>query len=119
MMARPLCALEAPQFRADRLVAGPPPVGLTKKQKVEQWLTDVVLHEIGHTLVRLFLDPAAARGRFIAEPNVGDYLLGPALFRELEGVLFNRDGLRSYASRREMVDILKKILTSTPSYHAD
>jgi hypothetical protein len=267
MMARPLCVLEAPQFRGDQPAAGLLPAGLTKKQKVEQWLTDIVLHEIGHTLglrhnfkgslvppsssvmdylddpdsiavvrpgsydtaaiqflygisqsrptdpfcnddalsadvdcnifdkgdpfeqvkpeyaevvtlvldgfpvssmarspsvnrlaqfiragttsvikrdafqtmvalvkvdpartpapsgflaaaideweramlMRLFLDPATARGRFIADPNVGDYLLGPALFREVEGVLFNRDGIRSYASRRAMVDILKKL----------
>lgn len=63
-------------------------------------------------LTRLFLDPATARGRFTADPNMGDSLLGPAIQLELEGVLSNRDGIRSYESRRAMVDILKKVQTA-------
>ena len=62
-------------------------------------------------LARLFLDPASARGRFTADPPVTDSVLGPAILREVEGVLVNRDGIRSYESRRAMVDILKKVQT--------
>ncbi|MET0592785.1 MAG: zinc-dependent metalloprotease [Polyangiaceae bacterium] len=268
MQAEPLCALEAPQFRAQELAASPLPAGLTKKEKVERFLTDTVLHEIGHTLglrhnfkgslvppstsvmdylddagsialvkpgsydlaavrylydlsttrptdafcndsalsldpecntfdqgdpfqqartdyaglvtlvlegrygangarhpwvnflaqfirsgvssfvkrmafedliaqvkvdpartppppranlidqwerlvlARLFLDPNTARGRFTADPNIGDSVLGPAIQLELENVLRNRDGIRSYESRRVMVDILKKVQTA-------
>jgi hypothetical protein len=49
MIARHLCTLEAPSFRADYVRKGAP-AGLTKKQKVEQFLTHIALHEIGHIL---------------------------------------------------------------------
>jgi hypothetical protein len=49
MIARHLCTLEAPSFRAD-FVRQAAPAGLTKKQKVEQFLTHIALHEIGHIL---------------------------------------------------------------------
>ncbi len=53
MNTRPLCVLWAPQYRdADALAAitaSPIKTG-TKKQKVEAFLTHVLLHEIGHTL---------------------------------------------------------------------
>jgi hypothetical protein len=267
MQSHPLCVLQAPQFRSERAAPDAMPAGLTKKEKVERFLTDVVLHEIGHTLglrhnfkgslvppsssvmdylddpdsiavirpgtydvgairylyglssarptepfcndegirldptcnyfdkgdpyqfvrsnyeqlaslaldglgsprsayinpmaefvraggsalirrdafeimvakfkvdparapaptperaflidewerivlARLFLDPANQRGRFTADPVVND-LAGQAIFRELEGVLLNRDGIRSYVARRAMVDILKKVQHAT------
>jgi hypothetical protein len=49
MIARHLCTLEAPSFRAND-VREAPLAGLTKKQKVEQFLTHIALHEIGHIL---------------------------------------------------------------------
>jgi hypothetical protein len=63
-------------------------------------------------LARLFLDPASQRGRFTADPAVNDGA-GQAMFRELEGVLLNRDGIRTYVARRAMVDILKKVQHAT------
>ncbi|HEX2568891.1 MAG TPA: zinc-dependent metalloprotease [Polyangia bacterium] len=54
---RPLCLLWAPPYRdIDGAPAGASSsrsaalAGLTKKQKVERYLTHVVLHEVGHTL---------------------------------------------------------------------
>ena len=49
MLANHLCTLEAPSFRAG-YVADALPAALTKKQKVEQFLTHIALHEIGHIL---------------------------------------------------------------------
>ena len=49
MVAQHLCTLEAPLFRADYAVPAMP-AGLTKKQKVEQFMTHIALHEIGHIL---------------------------------------------------------------------
>lgn len=58
MVDKPLCELEAPQARAalqahkpaDKNGATAAVASLTKQQKVEQYLTHVVLHEVGHTL---------------------------------------------------------------------
>ncbi|PTL79967.1 zinc-dependent metalloprotease [Vitiosangium sp. GDMCC 1.1324] len=57
MKGTPLCELEAPQFRAPALGLAQlenslqgASAALTKKQIVEQYLTHVVLHEVGHTL---------------------------------------------------------------------
>lgn len=59
-------------------------------------------------LARLFLDAPITRGLFTADPILDSSLFAP-LLTEIEGVLFNRDGIRSYRSRRAMVDILKKL----------
>lgn len=54
MNTKPLCVLWAPKYRdADALAAIKAPItkaGMTKKQKVEAYLTHVLVHEIGHTL---------------------------------------------------------------------
>ena len=57
MPPQSLCKAWAPRYRGDAdfaaaetNVADPAATVLTKKQKVEQFLTHVVLHEIGHTL---------------------------------------------------------------------
>jgi hypothetical protein len=60
-------------------------------------------------LSRLVLDAAGDRGYFVDDPDVSDATLGPALTAELSAVLLNGDGIRSYKSRRTMVDILKKV----------
>jgi hypothetical protein len=49
MIAKHLCTLEAPSFRAN-YVPQAAPSALTKKQKVEQFLTHIALHEVGHIL---------------------------------------------------------------------
>ena len=49
MIAHHLCTLEAPSFRGG-YVPEAAPSALTKKQKVEQFLTHIALHEIGHIL---------------------------------------------------------------------
>jgi hypothetical protein len=63
-------------------------------------------------LSRLVLDDAAARGNFTDDPDATDPALGPALVAELKAVLMNGDKIRSYKSRRTMVDILKKLQTA-------
>ena len=53
MNTKPLCVLWAPQYRdADAITASPIKTAssMTKKQKVEAYLTHVLVHEIGHTL---------------------------------------------------------------------
>jgi hypothetical protein len=60
-------------------------------------------------LSRLVLDDAADRGNFTADPDASDITLGPALVAEVKAVLLNGDGIRSYKTRRTMVDILKKV----------
>ncbi|HMJ52365.1 MAG TPA: zinc-dependent metalloprotease [Polyangiaceae bacterium] len=68
-------------------------------------------------LSRLVLDDAGDRGYFVDDPDVSDAALGPALTAEVKAVLLNGDGLRSYPSRRTMVDILKKV-QSAAAYRA-
>jgi hypothetical protein len=60
-------------------------------------------------LSRLVLDAPGSRGYFVADPDVSDPVLGPALIAEIKAVLLNGDGIRSYKSRRTSVDILKKV----------
>ncbi len=57
---------------------------------------------------RLYLDPASSRGLFTADPPV-DPLLTPAILEQLRANLLNVDGVRSYPTRRVVVDILKKM----------
>ncbi len=57
---------------------------------------------------RLYLDPASARGLFTADPPV-DPLLTPAILEQLRANLLNLDGVRSYPTRRVVVDVLKKM----------
>jgi hypothetical protein len=45
----------------------------------------------------------------VADPDVGDAVLGPLLTAEVKALLLNGDGIRSYKSRRASVDILKKV----------
>ena len=63
-------------------------------------------------LSRLVLDDEADRGNFTDDPDAEDPALGPALIAELKAVLMNGDKIRSYKSRRTMVDILKKLQTA-------
>ncbi|HMI82730.1 MAG TPA: zinc-dependent metalloprotease [Polyangiaceae bacterium] len=68
-------------------------------------------------LARLVLDDPADRGYFVADPDVSDPALGPALTAEVKAVLLNGDAIRSYKSRRNAVDILKKV-QSADAYRA-
>jgi hypothetical protein len=63
-------------------------------------------------LTRLVLDEPAVRGNFRDDPDANDPELGPALTAEVKAVLLNGDKLRSFKSRRTMVDILKKVQTA-------
>jgi hypothetical protein len=58
------------------------------------------------TLARLYLDPAASRGTFTANPPNSPELL-PLVIADVKAILLNTDGVRSYTARRTMVDILK------------
>ncbi|MBZ4420837.1 zinc-dependent metalloprotease [Myxococcus sp. RHSTA-1-4] len=58
------------------------------------------------TLARLYLDPAASRGIFTANPPNSPELL-PLVIADVRAILLNTDGIRSYTARRTMVDILK------------
>ncbi|NMO14574.1 hypothetical protein HPC49_13580 [Pyxidicoccus fallax] len=58
------------------------------------------------TLARLYLDPAASRGTFTANPPNSPELL-PLVVADVRGILLNVDGVRSFTARRTMVDILK------------
>ncbi|MCK8497719.1 zinc-dependent metalloprotease [Myxococcus fulvus] len=57
-------------------------------------------------LARLYLDPATQRGPFSANPPDSPALTSLVL-ADVQGILLNADGVRGYAARRAMVDILK------------
>jgi hypothetical protein len=61
-------------------------------------------------LSRLYLDDDGLRGDFTADPAANSKV-APLILKELQGNLLNSDGIRSYATRRAMVDILKKLQT--------
>ena len=61
---------------------------------------------------RLFLDDASLVGNITAAVPTSTTWLNRYL-PELRGILLNTDGLRNYASRRAMVDILKKFQVQT------
>lgn len=65
-------------------------------------------------LSRLYLDPLLARGGAVPrnDPAPTDPVIGPLARGELFGILLNQDGIRSFASRRNCVDILKKMQTA-------
>jgi hypothetical protein len=76
----------------------------------------------GRLFARLYLDTPDKRGdannggAFLQDPPV-DAAVTPLLLTELKGNLVNSDGFRSYATRRQMVAILKK-LQLTPALTA-
>jgi hypothetical protein len=59
-------------------------------------------------LSRLYLDDPSLRGTFSGDPAV-DAQVTPLVLAELQGNLVNTDKIRTYATRRAMVDILKKM----------
>lgn len=61
----------------------------------------------------------ADRGAFTANPPNSSTLL-PQVIADLKAILLNVDGVRSYAARRTMVDILKaqQTLASYSALHA-
>jgi hypothetical protein len=61
-------------------------------------------------LSRLYLDAAAVRGSFTADPSLNSTLT-PLIMTELRGNLTNADNVRSFETRRLVVDILKKLQT--------
>jgi hypothetical protein len=65
-------------------------------------------------LARLYLDALELRDLFTSDPPLVDGYASDVL-GELRGQLLNVDGVRSFASRRTAVDILKK-LQVTPAY---
>lgn len=60
---------------------------------------------------RLYLDAEALRGTYKKDPPTNDAALNAAVLEQLKGILKNSDGIRSYASRRVAVDVLKKLQT--------
>ncbi len=62
-------------------------------------------------LNRLYLDPAAARGTFSADPT--DPAITALALAQAKGILLNSDSVRSFASRRVSVDVLKKMQSLT------
>ena len=67
-------------------------------------------------LSRLFLDLPALRGTFAGDPTVQNPAF-PAIFNEVVANLQNVDGIRSFTTRRAMVDILGR-LQLTAAYDA-
>ena len=67
-------------------------------------------------LARLYLDPASKRDAFTATPPE-DAAVTPAVLADVQGILLNVDGVRSFQARRTMVDILKS-MQSLPAYLA-
>ena len=59
--------------------------------------------------LRLFLDPNYLRGDFTADPPTSDDPLMLAMIAEAKANLQNLDTVRSFATRRVVVDVLKKI----------
>jgi hypothetical protein len=62
-------------------------------------------------LQRLYLDDSFARGFFFTADPRPNALFTPALLAQLRGNLLNLDGVRSRATRRVAIDILKKLQT--------
>ncbi len=67
-------------------------------------------------LSRLFLDLPALRGTFAGDPTVQNPAF-PQIFNEVVSNLQNVDGIRSFTTRRAMVDILAR-LQITAAYDA-
>ncbi|NMO16562.1 hypothetical protein HPC49_16790 [Pyxidicoccus fallax] len=59
-------------------------------------------------LSRLYLDPDSLREAFTATPGE-DSAVNQAVLADIHGILLNVDGIRSFKSRRTMVDILKSM----------
>ena len=59
---------------------------------------------------RLYLDPAAAMGNFTSAPDAYSPVY-PSILTELKGELTNVDGIRGFTSRRQSVDIAKRLQT--------
>jgi hypothetical protein len=57
---------------------------------------------------RLYLDAASLRGQYFTADPPADLAYLAALRVELRGNLLNLDGMRTYPTRRVMVDVLKK-----------
>jgi hypothetical protein len=62
-------------------------------------------------LQRLYLDNTVARGFYLAADPRPNALFTPALLAQLRGNLLNLDGVRTRATRRVAIDILKKLQT--------
>jgi hypothetical protein len=62
-------------------------------------------------LRRLYLDDARTRGLFLSADPRPNSLFTPVLLAQLRGNLLNVDGVRSRATRRTAIDILKKLQT--------
>ena len=67
-------------------------------------------------LSRLFLDDPMLRGSFAGDPTTTNPAF-PAIFNEINGNLLNSDGIRSFSTRRAMVDIFTH-LQITAAYDA-
>jgi hypothetical protein len=66
----------------------------------------------GRLFQRLYIDPAAARtGNFDNDPPATNPQYTASLLAELKGNLDNVDGIRSFATRRVAVAVLKKLQT--------
>ncbi|NTX60448.1 zinc-dependent metalloprotease [Myxococcus sp. CA051A] len=63
---------------------------------------------------RLYLDPATDRGSFTSNPALTPALLTPML-ADIEAIILNTDGVRGYAARRTLVDVLEA-QQSLPAY---
>ena len=63
-------------------------------------------------LSRLFVDDASLRGNFTGNPSFTNPAF-PAMFNEIYGNLVNQDGVRSFTTRRLMVDILSSFQISS------
>jgi uncharacterized protein DUF4953 len=61
-------------------------------------------------LARLYLDPLPARGNISNPPS--DAAVNAAALVQLQGNLVDQDGIRSFNTRRTMVDILKRFQTT-------
>lgn len=67
--------------------------------------------ESRRVLQRLYLDSVTTRGFYITADPRPNPLFTPALLEQLRGNLLNVDGVRSRATRRVAIDILKKLQT--------
>ncbi|MFP2927502.1 zinc-dependent metalloprotease [Pyxidicoccus sp. 3LG] len=67
-------------------------------------------------LARLYLDPVSARDSITFTP-AANAAVTPAILADIQGILTNVDGVRSFRARRTMVDILK-VQQTLPAYMA-
>lgn len=93
--------------RAWSIAIDPLRVGVKLADRSQAAAVDVAANRV---LTRLLLDGPEKRGMFFWDPSL-DGPVGADILAEINANLLDTDGIRSFTTRRNMVDILKKAQT--------